>query len=122
MINNGQIIHQGLSSAGKAIPVGQDIKSGAALITKENPYSLIAASETAVVPGGGAGAAGDLLEAVVVKANTGTITILDGATVILVIPAATVVGTRIELNIIATTAWKITTPATTEAICIGRFS
>ena len=56
------------------------------------------------------------------KANTGTITILDGAVVFLIIPAATPVGTRFEINALAKTAWKITTPASTEAICIGRFS
>lgn len=85
------------------------------------PYELVAASQTAQVLGT-TGAAGDLLSAVIVKANTGTITILDGATTFLVIPASTAVGTRYNINTIATTAWKITTPASTEAIGIGRFT
>lgn len=85
------------------------------------PYQLIAASSTAA-PLGSTGAAGDLLSAVIVKANTGTITILDGATTVLVIPASTAVGTRFIINAVAATGWKITTPASTEAIAVGRFT
>lgn len=84
-------------------------------------YELIPASATAE-PLGTAGAAGDLLHAIIVKANTGTITLLDGAVTVLVIPASTVVGTRFEFNMKAATGWKITTPLTTEAIAIGRFT
>ncbi len=85
------------------------------------PYQLIAASSTAE-PLGTTGAAGDLLSAVIVKANTGTITILDGATTVLVVPASTAVGTRFDLNMVAVTGWNITTPASTEAIAVGRFT
>jgi len=84
-------------------------------------YELVGASATAQVLGS-AGDAGDVLHAVVVKANTGTITVLDGAVVILVIPAAAAVGTRYVLNAKCVTNWNITTPASTEAICMGRFT
>ena len=115
-------------SAGKALVSqatllsGEDQTNNVVRVEKQNGYELIAASTTAGVPGGGSGAIGDFLEAVIVKANTGTITILDGATTVLVIPASTTVGTRYEFNMLAKTAWKITTPASTEAICVGRFS
>lgn len=101
---------------------GEDQDNNTFRVEKQNGYELIAASTTAGVPGGGSGAIGDFLEAVIVKANTGTITILDGATTVLVIPASTAVGTRYEMNMLAQTAWKITTPASTEAICVGRFT
>lgn len=101
---------------------GEDQTNDVMVVEPRQPYELIAASQTAAVPGGGSGAAGDYLESVIVKANTGTITILDGVTTILVIPTSTAVGTRYEIKAIAKVAWKITTPASTEAICVGRFS
>jgi hypothetical protein len=85
------------------------------------PYELVAAAQTAQILGS-VGGAGDVLHAVIVKANTGTITVLDGAVVILVIPAATAVGTRFVFNAKAVTNWNITTPAATEAMCMGRFT
>ncbi len=99
--------------------MGKPIKAFAANL--EFDYELVAASETAEILGG-AGAPGDVLHRVVVTANTGTITILDGAVEILVIPAATVVGTIYEFNMRAVTNWNITTPATTECLCIGHFT
>ena len=88
---------------------------------RESAYELVAAGQTAQILGV-SGGPGDILKRVIVKANTGTITILDGAVTILVIPAATVVGVAYELNMAAVTNWNITTPATTEAICIGEFT
>jgi hypothetical protein len=84
-------------------------------------YHIVDASATAEALGT-TGAVGDFLHAVIVKANTGTITLYDGATEFLVIPAAVDVGTRYLINATATTAWKITTPASTEAIGIGNFT
>jgi len=84
-------------------------------------YEPVAASETAEILGT-TGAPDDVLHRVVVVANTGTITILDGVVTILVIPAATVVGTSFEFNMKAVTNWNITTPALTECLCIGRFT
>jgi hypothetical protein len=84
-------------------------------------YHIVDAEATAEALGT-TGAAGDFLHAVIVQANTGTITIYDGATEFLVIPAATAVGTRYLINATATTAWKITTPASTSAIGIGNFT
>lgn len=85
------------------------------------PYQLVAAAQTADILGANGGP-GDFLHAVIVKANTGTITVLDGAVVILVIPAATIVGTRIVFNAKAVTNWNITTAASTECMCMGRFT
>jgi hypothetical protein len=99
--------------------MGKPIKAFAANL--EFDYVLVAAAQTAEVLGA-AGASGDVLHRVVVTANTGTITILDGAVEILVIPAATVVGTIFEFNMRAVTNWNITTPATTECLCIGHFT
>lgn len=84
-------------------------------------YELVAAAQTANILGG-TGAPGDVLHRVVVKASTGTTTILDGAVVFLVIPAATTVGTTYEFNIKAITNWNITTAAATEIAGIGRFT
>jgi hypothetical protein len=89
---------------------------------RESAYQLVAAAQTAAGLGATGGAPGDILKKVIVKANTGTITILDGAVTILVIPAATTVGTVYDINAAAVTNWNITTPATTEAICIGEFT
>lgn len=87
----------------------------------EFDYELVAAAETAEVLGI-TGAPGDVLHRVVVTDNTGTITILDGAVEILVIPAATIIGTIFEFNMRAVTNWNITTPASTECLCIGHFT
>ncbi len=88
---------------------------------REAAYELVAASATAQVLGV-TGGPGDILKRVIVTASTGTTTILDGAVTILVIPAAVAVGTVYELNIAAVTNWNITTPAATEAICVGEFT
>ena len=101
---------------------GEDQANDVIKIEKQNGYELIAVSQTAVVPGGGTGAIGDFLEAIIVKQSVGTITILDGPVAILVIPASTIVGTRFEFNLLAKTTWKITTAAGTQAICVGRFT
>lgn len=85
------------------------------------PYVLVAASQTADVLGA-TGGPSDFLHAVIVKANTGTITVLDGAVVILVIPASVAVGTRFVFNAKAVTNWNITTAASTECMCMGRFT
>ena len=115
-------IHGIDSGGGKYGTLADVTPTNQLLVAEENAYELIAASVTAGVPGGGSGAVGDFLEAVIVKASTGTTTVLDGATVIVVIPSSTVVGTRVEFNTLAKVAWKITTGASTEVICVGRFS
>ena len=99
-----------------------EVAAGAVRVGQAGNYELIAASQTALVPGGGAGAVGDLLSAVIVTANTGTITILDGVVTFLVIPAALAIGSRIEINAFAKTKWNITTPAATTCACVGNFS
>jgi len=117
----------GVTSGGQDVSLstllaGEDQTNDVIKTERQYGYELIAANETAEVPGGGSGAAGDYLYEVIVKANTGTITVLDGATTIFVIAASTTVGTKFEVNLVAKTAWKITTQASTEAICTGRFT
>jgi hypothetical protein len=82
-------------------------------------YELVAAAQTAQVLGP-TGGPGDILERVIVNDNTGTITILDGAVTVLVIPAlATGV---IEVQATAVTNWNITTAAATSCMCVGEFT
>ena len=100
---------------------GNVITGGGISINQQFGYEIVAASQTAE-PLGTTGAAGDFLHAVIVQANTGTITILDGATTFFVIPASTAVGTMYVVDAVATTGWKITTPASTSAIGIGDFT
>ena len=108
----------GTSSTAQAL----EVSDGAARVGQAGNYEIIAVSQTALVPGGGVGAVGDLLSAIIVTANTGTITVLDGAVTVLVIPAALAVGSRIEINALAKTKWNITTPAATTCVCVGKFS
>ena len=85
------------------------------------PYELVAAAQTAQILGS-VGAPGDVLHSVIVKASTGTTTVLDGAVTILVIPAAAAVGSVYVFNAKCVTNWNITTAAATEAMCMGRFT
>lgn len=84
-------------------------------------YESVAAGQTAQVLGT-AGKAGDHLETIVVTANTNTITILDGGTSILVLPASTPLGAH-YLNLRSVKGpWSITTGASTACTCIGSFA
>lgn len=83
-------------------------------------YETVAASQTAQVMGT-VGAVGDILHAVSISSSTGTITILDNATTVLVIPAAAI-GVW-PLNLISVSgAWKITTAAGTSCTVSGIFT
>lgn len=89
-------------------------------------YETVAASQTAQVLGG-SGATGDYLHRIIVNvatAATGTVTILDGATSIAVVPANTPVGVySVEMNMCsANGAWKVTTGAGASVIGVGVFS
>ena len=89
-------------------------------------YETVAASQTAQVLGG-TGAIGDRIERVVISvatAATGTVTLLDGSTSIVLTAANTPIGIYVvPLGLLSTTgAWKITTGAGATAIGIGRFS
>lgn len=95
-----------------------------------NPYryftEAIAASQTNVVLGA-TGATGDYLHRLVVAvatAATSTVSVIDGSTTVLAIPANTPVGVySIEINgVSATGSWKITTGAGVSVLAIGIFS
>jgi len=86
----------------------------------------IAASQTNVVLGP-TGATGDYLHRLVVAvatAATSTVSVIDGSTTILAIPANTPIGVySIEINgVSATGSWKITTGAGVSVLAIGIFS
>jgi len=89
-------------------------------------YETVAASQTAQVLGG-AGAKGDFLYQMIVTVNTAatsTVSILDGATSIALMPANTPIGVYsldIELAS-ANGAWSVTTGAGVTVIGCGIFS
>ena len=118
----GRGILFGLKAGTPSTAQAIEVSDGAARVSPAGNYEVIAASQTALVPGGGVGAAGDLLSAIIVTANTGTITVLDGGVTFLVIPAAQPVGSSFEFNALAKTNWNITTPAATSCVCVGKFS
>ena len=91
-------------------------------------YETVAASQTAQVLGG-TGAVGDYLHRViisVVTVATASVTILDGATSIVILTgnSALVPGIHsVELNMrSASGAWKVTTGAGATVIGVGIFS
>lgn len=95
-----------------------------------NPYryqtEAVAASQTGQVLGG-TGATGDYLHRIVVAvatALTSTVSVIDGSTTVLAIPANTPVGVySIELNARSQTgAWSITTGAGVSVLAVGIFS
>lgn len=92
------------------------------------PYETVAASQTAQVLGG-AGAAGDYLHRLIVSVvtvATGSITLLDGATSIVILTgAATLVPGVYSVEIGLASAngpWKITTGAGATVIAVGIFT
>lgn len=90
------------------------------------PYETVAASQTAQVLGG-AGAAGDYLHRIVVNVATAassTVSVIDGSTTILSVPANTPIGSySLELNLAAATGpWKITTGAGVTVLAVGLFT
>lgn len=89
-------------------------------------YETVAASQTAQVLGG-AGAAGDYLHRLIVTVNTAatsTVTIIDGATSIPIVPANVSVGVlSIELDMASiSSGWKVTTGAGVTVVGVGKFS
>ena len=91
-------------------------------------YEHVAASQTAQVLGG-TGAAGDYLHRLICTvstAATGNVTIVDGSTSHVILPASAGTGVNIyniEVNAISRNgAWKVTTGAGVEVLAIGIFS
>jgi hypothetical protein len=89
-------------------------------------YETVAASQTAQVLGN-TGASGDYLHRLVISvatAATGTVTLLDNATSIVITAANTPIGVY-TVDIGATSkngAWKVTTGAGATVIGVGRFT
>jgi hypothetical protein len=89
-------------------------------------YEAVAASQTGQVLGG-TGAAGDYLHCVVVAVATAassTVSVIDGSTTVLSIPANTPIGVySVEINAASRNgAWSITTGAGASLLAVGVFS
>ncbi len=89
-------------------------------------YETVAASQTAQVLGQ-SGAVGDTIIRLIVTVNTAassTVTILDNAISIPIMPATTAVGVySIPLNMQSVSgAWKVTTGAGATVVAVGNFS
>jgi uncharacterized membrane protein YbhN (UPF0104 family) len=89
-------------------------------------YETVAASQTAQVLGG-SGAVGDTIIRLIVTVNTtasSTVTILDNATSIAIMPALTPVGVySIYLGVQSVSGpWKVTTGAGATVVAVGNFS
>lgn len=92
----------------------------------EYAYETVAASQTSQVLGP-TGATQDYLHRIVVAvatAATSTVSVIDGSTTILAIPANTPIGVySIEINACsASGSWKITTGAGVTVLAVGIFS
>ena len=94
----------------------------------EYQYEHVAASQTAQVLGG-TGAVGDYLHRLICTvstAATGGVSIVDGSTSHVILPASAGTGVNvynIEVNAISRNgAWKVTTGAGVEVIGVGIFS
>jgi len=89
-------------------------------------YETVAASQTAQVLGQ-SGATGDTIIRLIVTVNTtasSTVTILDNATSIAIMPALTPVGVySIDLGVQSVSGpWKVTTGAGATVVAVGNFS
>jgi hypothetical protein len=90
------------------------------------PYETVAVSQTEQVLGTN-GAANDYLHRIVVTVSTAltsTVSIIDGSTTILSLPASVAVGVYVvELGLNAATGpWKVTTGAGAAVLAVGLFS
>ena len=92
----------------------------------EYQYETVAASQTAQVLGT-TGAVGDYIHKLIVNVTTSatsTVTLIDGSTSIVIVPAVTPVGVY-SIAIEATSvsgAWKVTTGAGSSVMATGIFS
>jgi hypothetical protein len=89
-------------------------------------YETVAASQTAQVLGVTGGAGDTLMRLIitVTTAATSQVTLLDGATSYIIVPAVTPVGIyQIDINAVSVNgAWKITTGAGVSVMGIGNFA
>jgi ABC-type thiamine transport system ATPase subunit len=89
-------------------------------------YETVAASQTAQVLGV-TGATGDTLMRLIITVTTSAtsqVTLLDGATSYIIVPAVTPVGVyQIDINAVSVNgAWKITTGAGVSVMGVGNFT
>ena len=104
---------------------GEDQTNDVIKVEQRFGYETVAVSQTAQVLGS---AAGDFLHRLVIEVitvATANVTLLDGATEIVILTggADLLEGVySIEFNMVATTAWKITTGAGATVIGVGRFT
>jgi hypothetical protein len=91
-------------------------------------YETVAASQTAQVLGG-VGAAGDYLHSLIVTVNTALtsgVTLTDGVTNIVVVPANVATGVGVIVIPVGaaslTSGWKVTTGAGATVLAVGIFS
>jgi hypothetical protein len=89
-------------------------------------YETVAASQTAQVLGITGGAGDTLMRLIITVTTSATsqVTLLDGATSYIIVPAVTPVGVyQIDINAVSVNgAWKITTGAGVSVMGIGNFA
>ena len=89
-------------------------------------YETVAASQTAQVLGVTGGAGDTLMRLIVTVTTSATsqVTLLDGATSYIIVPAVTPVGVyQIDINAVSVNgAWKVTTGAGVSVMGVGNFS
>jgi len=89
-------------------------------------YETVAASQTAQVLGVTGGAGDTLMRLIITVTTSATsqVTLLDGATSYIIVPAVTPVGVyQIDINAVSVNgAWKITTGAGVSVMGIGNFA
>ena len=89
-------------------------------------YETVAASQTAQVLGVTGGAGDTLMRLIITVTTSATsqVTLLDGATSYIIVPAVTPVGVyQIDINAVSVSgAWKVTTGAGVSVMGVGNFS
>ena len=89
-------------------------------------YETVAASQTAQVLGVTGGTGDTLMRLIVTVTTSATsqVTLLDGATSYIIVPAVTPVGVyQIDIGAVSVSgAWKITTGAGVSVMAVGNFS
>ena len=89
-------------------------------------YETVAASQTAQVLGVTGGTGDTLMRLIITVTTSATsqVTLLDGATSYIIVPAVTPVGVyKIDIEAVSVSgAWKITTGAGVSVMAVGNFS
>ena len=89
-------------------------------------YETVAASQTAQVLGVNGGTGDTLMRLIITVTTSATsqVTLLDGATSYIIVPAVTPVGVyQIDIGAVSVSgAWKITTGAGVSVMGVGNFS